>query len=65
MTNEMKISEDRKKNECKEVTLKVYARPEMRKLGAMQKVTLGGSIGTGDSGAGTSPTTEEYAGSGF
>ncbi len=34
--------------------LKSYSAPELTKMGAMQKYTLGGSVGTGDSGSSTS-----------
>lgn len=31
--------------------LKSYRKPELTRMGAMQKYTLGGTFGTGDSGA--------------
>ena len=33
-----------------EPKMKIYTQPKITKLGAMQRVTLGGSIGPGDSG---------------
>lgn len=39
---------ERKEEKVRE--LKTYSRPELMKLGAMQKYTLGGSVGFGDSG---------------
>jgi len=30
--------------------LKTYRKPELKEFGMMQKITLGGSVGTGDSG---------------
>ncbi len=57
MEKENKMLEDQKMNESKVSELKKYIQPELRKLGAMQKVTLGGSQPDNDSGqgAGTGP----------
>ena len=50
MKIENNISKDVNKSESKELGLKAYSQPEITKLGAMQRVTLGGSPGTEDSG---------------
>lgn len=42
---------DEMRKHKKENQLKAYGKPEIKKLGAIQKITLGGSIGIGDSGA--------------
>lgn len=53
-------SYDEKKSQEKK--LKNYTTPHLRKLGAMQKYTLGGSVGTGDSGG---PSTTEKSPDGW
>jgi len=50
MKKENKILEDQKMNKSKVSELKKYTQPELRKMGSMQKVTLGGSQAIGDSG---------------
>ena len=50
----LKSCDEKKPQEKK---LKTYATPYLRKLGAMQNYTLGGSVGTGDSGGAS--TTEK------
>lgn len=59
MKIENKLSEDRKDKESKEFTIKVYAQPKIIKLGALQSVTLGGSIGVGDSAGIGDPANEK------
>jgi len=49
MNNRIEQSEERKKNENNRLELKVYSQPKIRELGAVQRVTLGGSFGAGDS----------------
>ena len=51
MNNRLEQSEDSKENENNRLELKVYSQPKIIELGAVQKVTLGGSIGPGDSGS--------------
>ena len=50
MEMEHKKVEDRNNRETKALALKEYTEPEITKLGAMQKVTQGGTSGFGDSG---------------
>ena len=49
METEYKTVEDRNNKETKAFELKEYREPEIIKLGAMLKVTQGGSSGFGDS----------------
>jgi len=50
ITNDIKDDKEAlEENEFCEAKLKKYTQPKLRKLGVIQKVTLGGSIGTGDS----------------
>lgn len=59
MKNEIKLSDGKKKSESKELDFKMYTQPKIIKLGVIQSVTLGGSIGVGDSCGGCDPANEK------
>lgn len=50
MSNKNKRSDIDNIKEKAKIKLKEYSKPEITQFGAMQRYTLGGSVGVGDSG---------------